>query len=111
MISPKRSSLTLHLPSLLRSPRAPFPNSLKPFGLGACNQRVVYLTDYAEKHGYHCENGYFLEDFALRGEEKDRKRKERSRGGKELGGLFLESSQRDTVYKGVINLDFMVILF
>jgi len=31
---------------------------------------VVYLTDYAEKHGYYRENGYFQEDFAVRGEEK-----------------------------------------
>gem|GEM_PF-4017726 len=28
------------------------------------------VTDYAEKHGYYRENGYFQEDFAVRGEEK-----------------------------------------
>jgi len=47
---------------------------------------VVYLTDYAEKHGYYRENGYFQEDFAVRGEGKDRERKEHHEKGKSWEG-------------------------
>jgi hypothetical protein len=67
---------------------------------------VVYLTDYAEKHGYYRENSCFQEDFAVRGEEKTVGVKGVTRRERELGGLLLKPSQGDMVYKGVINIGF-----